>query len=381
MAIPASHLAVFVRNLRGGGLERVSLNLANELSRRGFRVDMVLAEAQGVFIPMLDPRIRLVDLKASSLKAYTLQLSLYLKREEPEALLAQGEEAGVAAILGRMISSVSTRIVVSCHSTISQYVPKSRDFKVRFLPPLMRLTYPMADHVVCVSSGVADDLAATIGLPRSKIDVIPNPSITSDFLKRTPEKPEHRFFELGIPVVVAVGSLVAAKDYPCLLKAFSMVIRNRDMRLIILGEGPERGYLTDLILRLGLQDLVDLPGFVDPPWDFMAASSVFVLSSAWEGLPTVLVEALALGCRIVSTDCRSGPREILEGGRFGVLVPVGASSDLAEAILSAFDHPLDATSQRARAKDFMPAPCLNAYLPLLTGREGFLGSDLSDLRE
>lgn len=339
--------------------------MANELARRGLRVDMVLAEAEGVFIEMLVPSIRVVDLKSPTLKGYALALSKYLKREVPDALLAQGEEAGVAAILARLISRVSTRMVLVCHSTISQYVPRARDFKVRFLPGLMRLTYPRADHVVAVSSGVADDLAQTIGLSRAGVHVIPNPSITSGFLGFTPEKPEHRFFASGRPVVVAVGSLVAAKDYPSLLEAFSMVIRNQDMRLIILGEGSERASLEALVSHLGLGDLVDLPGFVDPPWSFMAYSSVFVLSSAWEGLPTVLVEALALGCRIVSTDCRSGPREILEGGRYGKLVPVGSPSDMAKAILGVIDRPIDVLGQKERARDFMPAPCLNAYLPLL----------------
>lgn len=360
-----AHIAVFVRNLRGGGLERVSLNLANELSRRGIQVDMVLAEADGVFLELLDPKIRVVDLNAPSLKGYTFGLLRYLRREKPKALLAQGEEAGVASIVARWLSWVPTRVVVSCHSTISQYVPRSQYFKVRFLPALMRLTYPAADHVVAVSSGVADDLAERVFLSRSQIHVIPNPSIPSDFLTLAPEKPAHRFFSSGLPVVVAVGSLVPAKDYPSLLEAFSMVLQHRDMRLIILGEGAERERLEGLISHLGIQDVVDLPGFVAPPWPFMASSSIFVLSSAWEGLPTVLVEALALGCRIVSTDCRNGPSEILEGGRHGELVPVGAPSEMATAIVRALDRPLDGAAQKIRARDFMPAPCLNAYLPLL----------------
>lgn len=359
------HLAVFVRNLRGGGLERVSLNLANELVRRGLRVDMVLAEAQGIFIEMLDPSIRVVDLKAPSLKGYTLALSRYLRRETPDALLAQGEEAGVAAILARLISWAPTRIVVSCHSTISQYVPRSRDFKVRFLPGLMRLTYRRADHVVCVSRGVADDLAKAIALTRSQIHVIPNPSITEDFFNFAPEKPVHHFFDLGLPVVVAVGALVPAKDYPLLIEAFSQVVREKGMRLIILGEGSERPHLEDMIGRLGIEAFVDLPGFMDCAWSFMAASSVFVLSSAWEGLPTVLVEALGLGCRIVSTDCCSGPREILERGRYGELVPVGSALDLAAAMMRALDRQVDAPDQKRRARDFLPTPCVNAYLPLL----------------
>ena len=144
MDIASPRVAVFVRNLRGGGLERVSMNLANELSQRGIRVDMVLAEADGVFLKMLDQKIRLINLNAPSLKSYTVKLSSYLRDEEPDALLAQGEECGVAAVLARLISRVRTKVVVSCHSTISQYVPRSRDFKVRFLPSLMRLTYPLS---------------------------------------------------------------------------------------------------------------------------------------------------------------------------------------------------------------------------------------------
>ena len=341
------------------------MNLANELSQRGIRVDMVLAEADGVFLKMLDQKIRVINLNAPSLKSYTVKLSRYLREEEPDALLAQGEECGVAAILARLISRVRAKVVVSCHSTISQYVPRSRDFKVRFLPSLMRLTYPWANHVVAVSSGVADDLAHVISMPRARIHVISNASITADFLGVPCERPVHEFFDSGKPVIVAVGSLAASKDYPCLLEAFSRVIRIRDVRLIILGEGSERKKLEKLLVRLGIQKYVDIPGFINPPWPFMAASSVFVLSSAWEGLPTVLVEALALGCRIVSTDCCSGPREILEEGKFGELVPVGSAEELSAGIVRALERHVDESAQKARARAFMPAPCANAYLPLL----------------
>lgn len=358
-------IAIFTRTLRSGGVERVTVNLANEMVGRGLEVDLVLAECKGAYLELLDPRVRRVDLNALALRNYTRKLARYLKEARPDALLAQSAECGVAAVLARWIARVPTRVVASCHGTLSRAVAHALDFKVRFLPWLMRLTYPHADAIVAVSTGVADDLATSLGFERDRISVVFNPSVTAELMAFRSEPPGHRFWQTGKPVIVAVGRMVLAKNFPCLIDAFAKALEQRDMRLLIVGDGPERGRLEQQVEQLGLGEFVDMPGFIDPPWSLMAHSSVFVLSSSWEGLPTVLIEALALGCRIVSTDCQSGPSEILEQGRLGTLVPIDDPASLADAIISALDKSHDPQVQKERAKDFMPGPSTDAYLSLL----------------
>lgn len=362
------HIALFTRTMHGGGLERVVGNLANEFARRGHQVDLVLAEAVGDFLEALDPRVRVVSLNAPKLRAYTLALVSYLKKVRPEALLSASDECNLAAVWARAVARVPTRLVISCHSTLSRYVPVATDRKVRLLPFLIRHTYRHADAVVAVSGGVAEDLAVVSGLAREKITVIYNPAVTDDMVDGERPPVDHPwFFQRVEPVILGVGSLRRAKDFPTLIRAFKRFLEVRPARLLILGEGVDRSMLEALILEEGIEDRVQLPGFCRNPWDFIASADLFVLSSEWEGLPTVLIEALALGTRVVATDCPSGPREILEGGVHGELVPVGHDLALAQAIARALDSPGDAEARRKSARRFTPGPSGDAYLSLLLG--------------
>jgi glycosyltransferase involved in cell wall biosynthesis len=197
----------------------------------------------------------------------------------------------------------------------------------------MRWSYPWADGIVAVSQGVADDLAQQIGIPRERIQVILNPIVTPELQRKAKAPLEHPWFSPGQPpVVLAVGRLHPQKDYPTLLEAFAQVRQARPARLLILGEGGERSRLEALIHQLGLEEDVSLPGFVENPFAYMSHASVFVLSSRWEGLPTVLIEALYCGAPLVATDCPSGPREILANGQYGRLVPVSDVRALAKAV-------------------------------------------------
>jgi glycosyltransferase involved in cell wall biosynthesis len=207
-------------------------------------------------------------------------------------------------------------------------------------PYLQRTFYPWASSVVAVSRGAADDLARTSGLPRDRVQVVYNPVITPTMIALAGQTPDHPWFAPGQPpVILGVGRLTRQKDFPTLLRAFAEVRRRRAARLIILGEGEDRSALEALARELGVAGDVALPGFRDNAMAYMARSALFVLSSAWEGLPTVLIEALAAGTRVVSTDCPSGPREILEDGRLGLLVPVGDPAALAEAMIDTLDQP------------------------------------------
>jgi glycosyltransferase involved in cell wall biosynthesis len=195
--------------------------------------------------------------------------------------------------------------------------------------------------VAGVSEGVVADLKALVPrVPNTKFKVIYNPVVTAEMIEKGNEPIDHPWFELGIPVFVAAGRLRPQKDFPILIEAFHRVRQSRDARLIILGEGPDRGDLEALVARLDLGDSVALHGFTDNPYAFFSRAAAFVLSSRWEGLPTVLIEALSCGAPIIATDCPSGPREILADGRYGRLVPVGDAESLSGAICAAIDGDL-----------------------------------------
>jgi glycosyltransferase involved in cell wall biosynthesis len=231
-------------------------------------------------------------------------------------------------------------VVVTVHNTLSVATATPNNRRSRLLPLFIRAFYPLADEVIAVSQGAADDLVRTAGLSADRVDVIYNPVITADLLAARKAPPPHRWVEEGQPpVVLGVGRLTPQKDFPTLLRAFALVRRQRPARLIILGEGPDRPELEALVAQLNLGDDVALPGYHPAVPAFMARAAVFVLSSAWEGLPTVLIEALALTRNIVSTDCPSGPREILQDGRLGRLVPMHDPEALGRAILDSLDHP------------------------------------------
>jgi glycosyltransferase involved in cell wall biosynthesis len=200
--------------------------------------------------------------------------------------------------------------------------------------------YPWADAIVAVSKGVADDLARVARLPRDRIKVIYNPVVTEALFRKAEEPLEHPWFLSGCPpVILGVGRLTAAKDFPTLIRAFARVRESQLARLLILGEGEKRDSLEKLVRELRLERDVSMPGFMDNPYAYMRKSSIFVLSSCWEGLPNVLIEAMACGCQVISTNCPSGPEEILRGGHYGKLVPVGDAEALAKAILANFDKP------------------------------------------
>jgi glycosyltransferase involved in cell wall biosynthesis len=341
-------IAFFLPSVRGGGAQRVIVNLAQGMVERGLPVDMVLAAADGVFLDHLPPQARVVDLGAGRLVRSLLPLTRYLRRERPRILVSSMTHANLIALWAARLARRSTPVMVTVHNTMSESTPDEGALGGRLSLPLLRAFYPWADSIVAVSRGAADDLARTTGLPRDRVEVIYNPVITPAARALAREAPDHPWFGAGLPpVVLGVGRLARQKDFPTLVRAFAEVRRRCPARLMILGEGEDRPELERLIAELGLGDDVALPGFRDNALAYMAASTVFVLSSAWEGLPTVLIEALAAGTRVVSTDCPSGPREILQDGRLGTLVPVGDAPSLAQAILDALNTPADATPAEA----------------------------------
>ena len=361
-----SPLAIFLPSLAGGGAERMMLNLAQGLVDAGVSVDLVAATAAGPYLGLVPPGCTLVDLGSRRVLTALPGLVHYLRRRRPRALLAAMDHANIVALWARALARVPTRVCVSMRSNLTQEAAHSPLLGGRWMPHLARAFYPRAAAVIAVSQGVADDLDRLIGPGRARILVIPNPVVTPALAVQAAAPPGHPWLQPGAPpVILAAGRLVPQKDYPTLIRAFAALGAQRGVRLIILGEGPERRPLESLIRDLGVSGRVDLPGFTDNPFAAMARASLFVLSSAWEGLPGVLIQAMACGTPVVSTDCPSGPREVLADGRFGPLVPVGDAQALAEAMERILESPPAPELLKARAADYGSEPVTRRYLEVL----------------
>ncbi len=341
------------------------VNLAQGITERGWPVDLVLAAAEGTFLSQLPPTVRVVDLHSRRVLRSLGPLTGYLRRERPRVLVSSMSHANIVALWAARLAGRVTPVVATVHNTMSQSTPQQGWLASGVWPFLLRTFYPWASSVVAVSRGAADDFSRSSGFPRDRVDVVYNPVIMPNTLKLAREAPDHPWLAPGeAPVILGVGRLTRQKDFPTLLRAFAEVRRRRPARLIILGEGEEREALTALADELGVAADVALPGFHRNALSYMGHSAVFALSSAWEGLPTVLIEALAAGAHVVSTDCPSGPREILQEGRLGRLVPVGDAHALAEAILEALERPAGGVTPDA-LDSFTRDTAVDHYLRLI----------------
>ena len=326
-------VAVFLLSLRGGGVERVIFHLVRRFAERGYDVDLVLAQREGPYLSEVHENANVVDLKAAGVLKSLPALIRYLRKAQPAALLSAMDHSNIIALWANTLARTNTHIVVSVHSTLSISV-KHSNRRIRMIPCLARWCYGWAYDVVAVSRGVAEDLSNTIDLPREKISVIYNPVVTPELFELAKEPVKHPWIRAGEPsVVLSAGRLAAAKDYPTLLQAFSLVKKVRPARLVILGEGEERASLEAMVRDLDLKDVVDLPGFVKNPYAYMSKAAVFVLSSTWEGFGNILVEAMA------------------------------------EGILAELDGPANSELLQHRAKQFSYDKIADQYLELLHARD------------
>lgn len=316
-------------------------NLANGLLSCGAEIDLVVGRAGGDMGTFLERDIRVFNLKSHHMLGSIPRLVKYLEAREPAAIIAAMTHCSAAAVLARMIARTKTKIVATEHNTMSRVVANASGLKYRLMPLWSRWALNSVDDIVAVSSGVADDLSAQTGIPRKRFRVIYNPVISDTFYTAAAAVVEHPWFQSGEPpVILAVGRLDRQKDFPMLVRAFRLIKDRRPGRLVILGEGPERNRIEQLVRELCLTHDVALPGFEHNPYRFMSRATVFASSSQWEGFGVALVEALALGVPVVSTNCTHGPAEILCYGRYGRLVPVGDHEAMAKALIDALDNPM-----------------------------------------
>ena len=368
----SNRIAILLPNLRPGGAEHLHVRLACEWVRRGIGVDVVLRQAEGELLCALPSGVRIVNLEAERVRNSFRPLRRYLKDSPPHAILSAMWPLTIIAPLAARSAGFRGRVVISEHAPQSLSYPGRGAIHRMLMRSTMGVGYRLADARVGVSSGVADDMAALSGVMRSDFDVIFNAAATGQVEGAEYSVPPFLVDRSG-SIVLSVGSLKAVKRHDILIRAFAELPR-QDALLCIIGEGRERTKLESLIGSLGLQDRVLLAGHQKDPAAWYAHSDLFVLSSDHEGFGNVIVEALEHGLPVVSTNCPTGPNEILGDGKYGALVPVGDVGALAKGMEDALSRDHDHELLKRRSREFSVERAADAYLRLLLpGVSGGLG--------
>jgi glycosyltransferase involved in cell wall biosynthesis len=363
--LPRRTIAFFLPDFSGGGAERMTLNLVNAMQKRENRVILVVTRASGELSELVGPGVEIVSLNRPGTIAAIDRLVAFLSSYQPDVLISAFGHNNIIALWAKAIARVPTRIIIQQHNVMSMQA-LSGNWRFRLLPWLYRWFAPWADAVVAVSEGAAADVIRLTGLSREAVEVIPNPVISENFEALAERAVEHDFFAPGAPpVFLSVGRLVPVKDHQMALDAFALVRAQRRVRLMFLGDGPLRAALEVHARSLHIEDDVAFAGFVNNPIAYMPHAAALLLSSKHEGFGAVLVEALATGTAVVATDCPYGPAEILEGGRYGRLTPVGDSAAFAKAMLETLDSLPDRASLRERAREYTTGTVVTRYETLI----------------
>jgi glycosyltransferase involved in cell wall biosynthesis len=387
-------ISFFLKSLRGGGAERVMLTVASELASRGHRVDLLVGQMRGPLLQSLPDAVEVHELKPCllpSLIFYLLRLprpnwtesvamlrnkvpkivrtfpalAHWLRDIRPDVLLSTLPKANIVAAWANHLAAAGTTLVLREANQFSLALNPRNRFD-RLLPQLAKRWYPAANGIIAVSDGVRQDLMSSLKIPGEDIVSILNPVDTPRIRAMGSQRPpEEPIWPWSTPYVLSVGKLTPQKDFSTLLKAFACIHERHPSRLVILGEGQDERKLKALAAQLGIADQVRFPGHVTNPYAYMQHCSLFVLSSAWEGCPNVLLEALACGCPIVSTDCPSGPREILANGAYGRLVPVGDVDRLASEIDAALNGEIVEYSSTVALRNYSLDHVTGRYLRVL----------------
>lgn len=351
-------------NFAGGGAENSAVSIASGLARRGYSVDMVVLGEDGPFRASVDPAVRVVNLRVTRARYSIPNFVRYLSRERPKVAISILLNGPLA--LAGILSGTARHVYLSERSLHSASMADAT-FGARASHILVRMLVARTAGMLSVSRASAEDLVKNAAVPEDKVRVAYNPVVSEAVAARGKEPPTHEWLlEKSAPVVLSVGRLETVKNHAGLIRALAaMESGERPVRLIVLGEGSLRSELERLAAELGISSRVSLPGFVENPQACMAHADVFVLNSDYEGLPGVLIHALAQGLTPVATDSPGGTSEILNDGEFGYLVPLGDVNALARAIEEALKNPLPPEKLRARAWDFSEEASLDAYESLI----------------
>lgn len=358
-----TRIAFFLTTSGHSGVDRAMSNLIRELVSRGFLVDQLKIHRHGPYIDLDAPNFRKIELDTSHTYTALSGLIRYLRLKQPAVLLSDKDRVNRTALLAHYFSQSQSNLILRLGTTLSVNLANRGPIQRWIQRNSIRYLYKAAHRVITPSIGAAKDMASYTGLDLERIRVVPTPIIPDELVTAPQPRPDHPWFETRQPpVILSVGELSDRKDHHTLISAFAKVRLKRPCRLIILGKGNKHDDLLKLVQHLKVSDDVALPGYVKSPYNWMAHAGVFAFSSRWEGMPLVLAEALSMGTQVVSTNCPSGPAEILDNGRYGELVPVGDVSEMADAITRSLDKPKSPDFLREAALPYTVSKATDAYL-------------------
>ncbi|MGB3352081.1 MAG: glycosyltransferase [Mycobacterium sp.] len=361
-----TNISFFVRSMEGGGAQRAMVRLATGFAEAGHAVEVLTLQPEGTFRAELSPSVKLTTLASKRTWSAVPAIARHLRRQRPAALLVTEPACNIAVILSKLAARTSSRILIREGLYPSIAIKESPHRSTRLAYAMAPVLYRHADVIVSIADEMTADLARVARIDAGRITTIPvNPVVTQTLRRAAADAPSHPWFDGNIPIILGVGRLDHQKDFMTLMRAFERVRAERACRLLIMGDGPLRGQLEGARAASAFAADIALPGFSVLPFSSMANCSVFVLSSRYEGQPNVLIEALACGASVVATDCPSGPRDILEQGRYGRLVPVGDFAAMADAISATLDAPVDTHLSQARGCEFTVEKSTRLYLDAL----------------
>lgn len=361
-------ISIYIPSLNGGGAERVMLTMANALADSNYatRVDLLVNKIEGPYIKDVSKSINLVSLNSKRTAFSLIPLAKYLNKQQPNVIISAMNYVNIITVIAKMLSHSKTHVIVTEHTDLMAAMRDNKNALRNFiLKTLMQYTYKKADAIVAVSKGAAKALAQQTKIDISKITTIYNPVVTDKLIHEQHELINHPWMKKETPYIIGVGRLIPLKNFEALITAYSYVQRYIDINLVILGQGHLKEELQKLVRDLRIEEKVLFTGFVDNPYPWIKNAECFVLSSRYEGLPTVLIEAMACGTPIVSTDCPSGPSEILENGLWGELVPISDIEALSKAILKVLSKDYVKKDVMERASFFSVDNALKGYLTIL----------------
>ncbi len=370
-------LAVYCGPFDGGSTAKIAARLANGFVARGAHTDLLVTASRDPIPEATDPRVRVVPMGRMGPLTRVPAMALYLRDRRPAAILTHRIREDVFTLKAVRLARTRTPVYVTVHGRMSVKLDHLKGWKGRRRRAEVLHWYGRNRGIVAISEDTAQDLRALLGT-EAPVTTIPNPIVTPQMLELAEAPIGHPWFpdaRSGVPVLVFAGRLEVEKDLPTLLRAFARLREDRDCRLLIIGDGRLRPEIESVRAALGLTESVDMPGWASNPYPYLRRASLVVLSSFWDALPTVLIEALALGTPVVSTECGAGPREILAGGRFGPLVPPGDPQALADAMARTLADPLPAATLRQGGERYEAQRNADRYLRLMLGSDAGGGHD------
>ena len=358
-----TNITLLVSYSGSGGVEVITNNFCAGLVATGVKVTVLVIRNTSPHLPSLHPEVTQVKLRSNSSWAALPEIVRYLKNHNPDVFMAIKDRSIQVAAVAKRLSAYRGLMVGQLHNNMITGLANRGWLSRKIRYSRMRSWYPAHDHIFAVSEDAARAASQITKLPPEKFSVLPNAVIPPSLQSQSEQPAQHRWLQDdgGTPVVISVGRLSPQKNFALLLSAFALVLEKQDARLIIFGEGKQKDALLSQAVKLGIQDKFDLAGFVDNPFAEIKRASVFALSSNWEGSPTVLTEALALGVPCVATDV-GDTKTTLQNNQIGIICEQQDAPGLADAILTTLNKPPSAEKLKAAVGKFSQSQSTRSYL-------------------